>query len=451
MATWNEIRHSSLSNNLRIEAEYYQKHYLFVEKRMEKLKAEKITKYIKKITDGTHYTPTYVNKGVKFFSALNVKENYFDIDEKYKYISEKEHRVLYKRCNPESGDILIRKVGVGPRWSCVIPNTIKDEFSIFVSLALLKVNTSIISPYYLSTFINSYYGQNQLIRIQKGVSQPDLHLEDIAQLRVPRFSDDLESEIEEMVLKGIASLSKSNILYAQAQEFLDKELGLDSLIPNGKNSYEVPLSSVVNSHRIDAQCYKPEYVDYEKHLRRRGNYDCLRDVLSFMIKGQQAKTVEDGDLEYVSIKDIQRIEVYSKEYCRSSSKLRVANNDDLLLAITGATIGKIGIVSRSAKLAFSGDLLSLRTNTKIDPYYLLAVMSNPIGQSQFQRWITGSTNGHLSPVDVNKIVIPRLPSDSERKISDLVKSSIETCFESEQLLKESKERVEELIEGGCKQ
>ena len=66
-----------------------------------------------------------------------------------------------------------------------------------------------------------------------------------------------------------------------------------------------------------------------------------------------------------------------------------AKLDHLLLAITGATIGKIGIVKRYERLAFSGDLLCLRSAERIDPHYLLLVLDHRLGQVQFLRWITG--------------------------------------------------------------
>jgi type I restriction enzyme S subunit len=155
MAVISIITLSALENNFRFEAEYYQPKYLDLAKIMRLLNAIKVKSYTSKITDGTHYTPHYVDFGIKFYSALNVKENIFDKDDKFKYITAKEHAILYKRCAPEPEDILIRKVGVGPRWSCVIPKNSTEEFSIFVSLALLKIRKDRISPYYLSAFINS--------------------------------------------------------------------------------------------------------------------------------------------------------------------------------------------------------------------------------------------------------------------------------------------------------
>jgi len=75
----------------------------------------------------------------------------------------------------------------------------------------------------------------------------------------------------------------------------------------------------------------------------------------------------------------------AEDFFSLSLDSQIANMQDLLLAVTGATIGKIGIVERYNELAHSGDLLALKTKGEIDPYYLLVLMESPIGQSQSHR------------------------------------------------------------------
>lgn len=174
---FSEIR--SKNFDFRIDSEYFKKEYILIENLIKKNNCKDLSELSFKISDGTHFTPNYIENGVKFLSALNVSDNYFDLEAGFKYISQEEHKSLYSRCNPESGDVLLRKVGVGLRKACVVPQNI-EEFSIFVSVALIKCKE--INPYYLSTYINTSLGQEQLFRFNKGISQPDLHLEDISRL-----------------------------------------------------------------------------------------------------------------------------------------------------------------------------------------------------------------------------------------------------------------------------
>jgi restriction endonuclease S subunit len=444
MAIINTITYSELENRTRIEAEFYKPAYMQIEHTIKKTNYIKLKGLCSKITDGTHYTPKYVNTGIRFYSALNVRENFFLHEDKYKYITPHEHQFLYKRCNPQTGDILMRKVGVGPRWSCVIPDGL-PQFSIFVSVALLKLKSNSINPYYLSTFINSHFGQSQLLRIQKGVSQPDLHLEDIAELKVPMLNKEQQDYIGNITIEAINKLEDSKRLHNKANNIFTDFLGFANDFTLKNNINILPFSQIVNTHRIDAQCFKHEYLYIENWIRENCSHDKLGNLLNMTIKGNQKEVLDSGKYPYVSIKDIDNFEIIPNGFCDSFTL--PAEKEDLLFAITGATIGKVGLVYRLEQLGYSGDLLNLKINkSKISPYYLITALKSELCQKQVNRWITGATNGHLSPSDIKKILIPRLTFEKEEEISSLIIQSIENKIEAEHLFKDALLEAERLIE-----
>ncbi|EGH4467942.1 restriction endonuclease subunit S [Campylobacter lari] len=104
------------------------------------------------ITDGTHKTPNYIKTGIPFLSVKNISKGFFDLSD-IKYISLEEHNKLIKRAKPEFGDILICRIGTLGK---AIKISLDFEFSIFVSLGLLKPKVKIISDY-LVYFLNSYF------------------------------------------------------------------------------------------------------------------------------------------------------------------------------------------------------------------------------------------------------------------------------------------------------
>ena len=146
------------------------------------------------------------------------------------------------------------------------------------------------------------------------------------------------------------------------------------------------------------------------------------------------------------IKHISGRELTDASKCQPAADTPLASKNDLLLAISGATIGKIGIVKRYNQLAFSGNLLCLQTKQEINPHYLLVVLDHSIGQIQFNRWITGSTNDHLFPRDVGRILVPRLKENVEESIAKLIEESLNKRIEAEKLIDKAKTRVEQLIE-----
>ena len=130
------------------------------------------------ITDGTHQTPTYVESGVPFLRVTDLTGS----SDSKKFITQEEHVVLTKRCRPLRGDVLYSKngtIGVAKRvdWDY--------EFSIFVSLALLKPKRDLIEPKYLETYLNSVAALAQAKGYSKSGTVTNLHLVEIRQMTIP--------------------------------------------------------------------------------------------------------------------------------------------------------------------------------------------------------------------------------------------------------------------------
>lgn len=115
---------------------------------------EKKLENVAKVNDGTHFTPEYQETGVPFFSVETVAS-----DAKPKFISRNEHKKLIKRCNPKKGDILLTRIGTLAESKLVEWNY---EFSIYVSLALIKTNRSIDSSYLNQFFKSEFYKKDFL-------------------------------------------------------------------------------------------------------------------------------------------------------------------------------------------------------------------------------------------------------------------------------------------------
>ena len=142
-----------------------------------------------KLNDGTHSRPKYVDSGIPFISVKDVSSGILDFSN-CKFITEEEHNELYKRCNPEYGDILLTKVGT--TGIPVIVNT-TDEFSLFVSVALLKFNQKLLYNEYLIHLINSPLVQRQAEENTRGVGNKNWVMRDISNtlIAIPPFAEQI--------------------------------------------------------------------------------------------------------------------------------------------------------------------------------------------------------------------------------------------------------------------
>ena len=151
-----------------------------------------------KITDGTHQTPKYFDEGTVFLSSRNVTSGVIDWD-RIKYIDTKQHLEMHRRVAPRRDDILLAKNGTTGVAAIVDRDT---TFDIYVSLALLRA-LPVIRPRLLLQFINSPAAKIQFNKRLKGVGVPNLHLEEIREVRVA-FPSDLGEQ--DRVIAGLDDL-----------------------------------------------------------------------------------------------------------------------------------------------------------------------------------------------------------------------------------------------------
>ena len=131
-----------------------------------------------KITDGAHFTPTYVETGVPFLRVTDITES----NASKKFIPQEEHDELIKRCHPKKGDVLYSKNGTIGIAKLVDWDW---EFSIFVSLCLIKPKRHLLHPYYLKCFLNSDTAYTQATARSKSGTVTNLHLVDIKTMKIP--------------------------------------------------------------------------------------------------------------------------------------------------------------------------------------------------------------------------------------------------------------------------
>ena len=117
-----------------------------------------------KITDGTHKTPAYVDNGVPFVSVKDFSAGRLDLSNT-RFINSSEHHILYKRCDPRRGDILLGRIGT--LGKAVLVET-DAEFSLFVSVGLIRFDHTTVNPHFFQQILNSPFVESEFERIKIG-------------------------------------------------------------------------------------------------------------------------------------------------------------------------------------------------------------------------------------------------------------------------------------------
>jgi len=178
-----------------------------------------------KITDGTHQTPTYYDEGIAFLSSRNVTSGRIDWN-RIKYIDKKQHLEMHKRVAPRHDDILLAKNGTTGVAAIVDRDT---AFDIYVSLALLRA-LSVIRSRFLLHFINSPAAKRQFNKRLKGIGVPNLHLEEIREVRLSYPTD----------------VSEQDRIIAECDAFADETHRLESIYQRKLASLEELKKSLLH-------------------------------------------------------------------------------------------------------------------------------------------------------------------------------------------------------------
>lgn len=157
---------------------------MFEQGNNQKFPLQKLDEVATKITDGEHGTVERIENGRLYFMARNITVfNTIDLKE-VSYISEEDHNRIFKRCNPETGDLMMVCVGATIGKVSLVPEFM-EPFSLARSVALIKPIKAIIAPEYLLWFFNSELGKRQVKNSTNSAGQGGLYTGKIKEINIP--------------------------------------------------------------------------------------------------------------------------------------------------------------------------------------------------------------------------------------------------------------------------
>jgi type I restriction enzyme S subunit len=170
------------------------------------------------ITCGVAKRPEYVESGVPFLSARNVKNGKMKWD-RYEFVSKETHNTLSKYNKPKIGDILYSRVGAGFGDAAIIDKDI--EFSIFVSLTLLKVKP-VVNNEFLCYYLNSPFIKEVARKNITGTGVGNLNVGAVRQFKIKLPTLEAQREI----VKKLDSISQNGRILIDSYNKKLKELSL---------------------------------------------------------------------------------------------------------------------------------------------------------------------------------------------------------------------------------
>lgn len=449
----------------RLEPKFYTSIYLENEDKLANsvfpLVSIKDVTYI--VSDGTHFTPNYVNEGVKFISVKDVRQSSIDLNNS-KFITEQEADFLDKRCKPQKGDILLTKVGTIGLAAVV---NIEERFQIFVSLALLRPKSNI-TPDYLEIFLNSNIAYLQYDRIVKGAGVPDLHLEDIRKIKISLPSLSKQQQIvdlyQEAYNQKLQKEAEARALLDSIDSYLLGELGIT--LPEKDNSLQkrvfTSLFSEIGGGRLDPLSLKNNISDF---LTGKYGSEKMKNIaLNFKSgfgAGRQDQVSDDTGI--IQIRPTNIDEQGSLKFDRnvylpadnSYNESDFINVDDILFNNTNSQewVGKTAILKEQQELLFSNHITKITVNQKVAvPDYIWLILNSYQKNKIFYSICTNWNNQSGVGLDLlRSLPIPLPPLEKQNEIAQHIQSVREQAKQLQNdakiILEQAKQQVEQMILG----
>jgi type I restriction enzyme S subunit len=180
-----------------------------------------MSKACTKVTDGTHDTPERLTEGIKFITGKHIRP--YSVNYDYSdYVTQEVHNEIYRRCNPELGDVLYTNIGVNLGTAAL--NIVDYEFSM-KNVALLKPEKDLITGRYMEYFLNSDNMKTKIVWIgSQGGAQQFLSLTLLRRLKINLPPVDLQNQFAERVKAIEVQKAQAQASLAQAEDLFNSLL-----------------------------------------------------------------------------------------------------------------------------------------------------------------------------------------------------------------------------------
>lgn len=437
--------------DFRLDAEYFLNSNLENLKTLNQVGYKKVSDF-GYVTDGIHSSIDYCDdSNINLFSATTPRENYFDLTRQV-FISKEAHK-LNPRTALKENDIIISTVGtIG---NCAVVNKSVLPANSDRHVGIIRLENKDFYPRYISTFLLSKYGRFQTWRESTGNVQFNLFLYRIRTLKIANLTKPFQEKIENLVLLNDLKRSLSKETYANAENILLQEIGLQDFEPSKE---PVNVKSFKESFgatgRLDAEYYQPKYEAITKAIKDYKNgFSTLESFIKNYSTGFPYKSEtysETVGIPLIRINNISKgnLDLSNAVYIPFNdidlSEKDIANENDILISMSG-TIGNSCKIRKGIKAVVNQRIMRFSPqNYNVD--VLPLIINSIIGQSQLERIGTGGVQTNISATDIKEILIPIINPKEQEQISELVEESFRLKKESERLLEVAKRAVEMAIE-----
>ena len=262
----------------RIDAHFFNPEYFETIKNLKKFSKQKNMKLIElnclladsttNLTGGgTPLGATYLEEGIVFIRAQNVKEHDLQVENAV-FIEPRVHEGELRRSKLKPHDVLLTITGVNYGISAVVPEDI-GEANVNQHCVKIEVNDKVL-PNYLCNFLNSELCQIQMKRFVTGGTRPALSYPAIRSLQILypeniNLQNKISSEVDKIYDSAYEKLKERDRLFSTIDTIIHKKLGIKMPDEFAKTCF---VGDVNNVDRLDVLSKSPYLQDLLEAIKQ---------------------------------------------------------------------------------------------------------------------------------------------------------------------------------------
>ena len=344
------------------------------------------------ITCGVAKRPNYVDNGIPFLSARNVK-NQKVVWDNYRYISKDAHVELTKNNKPRVGDILYTRVGSYGEAAIVDKNI---EFSVFVSLTLIKPSNKIFNKY-LTYYLNSPEIKELAKKSISGSGVGNLNVSVVRKFPILLPPLPIQQKI-------VAKLDK---IFAEIDKAI---LATETNVRNTKDFLNNFISEKLNKKNGKIIEFK-KIIEVLTDYHANGSYKVLKKNVEIKSDKSFAWMVRSTDFENNFQNNFRYIDKKAYEFLKKS---KIFGGEILMCKIGNA--GEVYLMPKiSSPCSLSMNLFLIRVNKNIciTKFVYFFLISNN-GKLQIFNKLKGATTKTITKENVKSLKIPLVDLETQK-------------------------------------
>lgn len=406
----------------------------------------------------TGHTPPTKNAGyytpgeVKFIKTDNLREDRIDTSEVHLLSELGNSRIAASELKRD--DVIVTIIGA-------TEEIIGRAARVFTDLGRANINQNVavirttIPAGFLSVFLNTRFGREQLIWLSRQTGQVNLNCREVEEVGIPIFSERFVDTVHDLNSTRHELLQNAITCFHRAEQLLLAEVGVQNWRSAHPLTYSKSYSEVMRKRRLDAEHFQPKYEHLRGRIKSYAHGFCrITDLATPSTETVDPWATAHENFRYVELANIDHTigvidsinHVMGKD---APSRARMLLRAGSVIASTvEGSLEKVALVSQELDMSVGSTGFFVFRPKAVEGEYMLVLAKSLLVRDQMRCEASGTILAAVSAAALPRVLVPKVPSEKRGEIASLVLESHDARRRARVILEKAKQAVETAMEQG---